>query len=194
MTFMNDTPDPELWYALQRLETNYWWEVDLNGGRNAYAFYVPDGLFAVGDNRFVGHDKLRAFYAWRARRGPTTTRHVISNLQASASNDGHARLLAALSVYRANGHPPVAGTYPPCLIADVSAECDRGDDGMWRYRSHVVRPIFVGSDIPLSLSIDTDILTQREQELIDHPARGDQAGPVAIGRSGREPHSTHEPS
>lgn len=168
MSFLHDTADPDLWYALHRLETNYWWEVDHNGGRNAFAFYLPDGVYAVGDNRFAGHDKLRAFYAWRARRGQMTTRHIINNLQVTSSGETQARLLAAMSVYRANGRPPVLGASPPCLIADVTSDCERAEDGTWRYRSHVVTPIFVGSDIPLSLSIDTDILTERERELVDH--------------------------
>jgi hypothetical protein len=170
MKLMDDTPDQALWYALYRLETSYWWEVDLNDGRNAYAFYLPDGLYAVGDNRFVGHDKLRAFYNWRARRGQMTARHIVSNFQVTASDDTHARLLAVLSLYRSNGRPPILGSYPPCLIADVTGDCERDEDGMWRYRSHVVRPIFVGSDIPLSLSIDTDILEERDRELADRPA------------------------
>jgi hypothetical protein len=51
---MPDTDDVVLWYALYRLITNYWFEVDFNGGGNGHDFYVPDGLFVVGDNRFQG--------------------------------------------------------------------------------------------------------------------------------------------
>jgi hypothetical protein len=86
----------------------------LNGGRNAHEFYLPDGLYVVGQNRFVGHDQIRAFYARRARRGPTTSRHLINNLQAFATDDHHARLVAALSVFRANGPPPVQRAPSPC--------------------------------------------------------------------------------
>ena len=43
MICMSDTSDAGLWYALNRLETNYWWDVDLNGGRNAHEFYLPMG-------------------------------------------------------------------------------------------------------------------------------------------------------
>src|SRR5262245_11331650 len=84
-----------------------WWDVDLNGGRNAHEFYLPDGLYVVGQNRFAGHDQIRAFYAWRARRESTTSRHLINNLQVFATDDHHARLVAALSLFRANGPPPV---------------------------------------------------------------------------------------
>jgi hypothetical protein len=161
MTCMSDAPDAGLWYALNRLETNYWWDVDLNGGRNAHEFYLADGLYAVGQNRFTGHDQIRAFYAWRARRGPTTSRHLINNLQVFATDDHHARLVAALSLFRANGRPPVQRATSPCLIADVISECVRGEDGTWRFRSHVVRPVFLGSDRPLSLSIDGQFLSKR---------------------------------
>jgi hypothetical protein len=161
MTCMNDSPDAGMWYALNRLETNYWWDVDLNGGRHAHEFYLPDGLYVVGKNRFAGHDKIRAFYAWRARRGPMTGRHLINNLQVFATDDRHARLVAALSLFRANGRPPVQGALSPCLIADVIGECVCGEDGTWRYRSHIVQPVFVGTDFPLSLSIDGQLLANR---------------------------------
>jgi hypothetical protein len=29
-----------------------------------------------------------------------------------------------------------------------------GDDQLWRFQSHVLRPIFVGSHLPASISID----------------------------------------
>ena len=46
------------------------------------------------------------------------------------------------------------------LVADLNADCMLGEDNTWRYQSHVVKPIFVGSDIPLSISIDTQILAE----------------------------------
>jgi hypothetical protein len=51
---MLDTDDLALWYALNRLMTNYWADVDGNGGGQAHEFYVPDALYAVGHNRFEG--------------------------------------------------------------------------------------------------------------------------------------------
>ena len=49
---MPDTDDLALWYALNRLMTNYWADVDGNGGSQAHEFYLPDALYAVGNNRF----------------------------------------------------------------------------------------------------------------------------------------------
>jgi hypothetical protein len=46
------------------------------------------------------------------------------------------------------------GKAAPAMIADFEAQCVLGDDRLWRFQSHVLRPIFVGSDVPISLSID----------------------------------------
>jgi hypothetical protein len=162
MALASDMADLGLWYVLNRLETSYWRDVDCNGGSQAHEFYVSDGLFAVGDNQFQGQQSIRAFYAWRQRRGLLTSRHLIYNLQVTSSDERHAGLIAILSLYRANGRPPIRGTKPPSLIADIKADCVRGEDGVWRYQSHYVLPLFVGSDIPLSLSIDTQILADIE--------------------------------
>ena len=36
------------WHELHDLEARYWYDVDLNGGRNAHEFFLPDGLMVVG--------------------------------------------------------------------------------------------------------------------------------------------------
>ena len=66
---MPDSDDLALWYALNQLMTNYWADVDHNGGSRAHEFYLPEALFAVGNNRFEGAEKIRAFYA-RRRQPP----------------------------------------------------------------------------------------------------------------------------
>jgi hypothetical protein len=59
-----------------------------------------------------------------------------------------------MSLYRADGRPPFQGVRPPALIADFEAQCVLGDDRLWRFQPHVLRPIFIGSDTPISMSID----------------------------------------
>ena len=157
---MLDTDDAALWYALYRLTTNYWFEVDFKGGGGAHDFYVSDGLFAVGDNRFEGHEKIRAYYAWRQGRGYTTSRHLVNNLQVFPADEYNVRQIGVLSLYRADGRPPFHGERPPMLIADIEADCVRGEDKVWRYQSHVLRPVFVGRDIPYSISIDPQFLAK----------------------------------
>src|SRR5262245_10518720 len=143
---MLDTDDLALWYALNRLMTNYWADVDSNGGAQADEFYLPDALYAVGNNRFEGKEKIRAFYARRRQRGRTTTRHLVDNLRVFREDARHARAVGVMSLYRADRNPPFQGARPPALIADFEAQCVMGDDRLWRFQSHVLRPIFVGSD------------------------------------------------
>jgi hypothetical protein len=59
-----------------------------------------------------------------------------------------------MSLYRADGRPPFQCTRPPAMIADFEARCVLSDNGRRRFQSHVLRPIFVGSDLPASISID----------------------------------------
>src|SRR5467141_1721770 len=153
-TQMLDTDDLALWYALNRLMTNYWADVDSNGGAQAHEFYLPDALYAVGNNRFEGEQKIRAFYARRRQRGRTTTRHLVDNLRVFREDARRARAVGVMSLYRADGNPPFQGARPPAMIADFEAQCVLGDDQLWRFQSHVLRPIFVGSDVPISLTID----------------------------------------
>jgi hypothetical protein len=151
---MQDTDDPALWYALNRLMTDYWADVDHNGGEEAHEFYLPGALYAVGNNRFEGAEKIRAFYARRRQQGSTTTRHLVGNLRVFAEDPRHVRVVGIMSLYRADGRPPIRGVRPPAMISDFEAQCVLADDQLWRFRSHVLRPIFVGSDLPASISID----------------------------------------
>src|SRR3984893_12834559 len=99
---MLDTDDLALWYALNRLMINYWAEVDSSGGTQAHEFYLPDALYAVGNNRFDGEEKIRAFYARRRQRGRTTTRHLVHNLRVFRDGARHARAVGVMSLYRAD--------------------------------------------------------------------------------------------
>ena len=103
---MLDTDDLALWYALNRLMTNYWADVDDDGGSRAHEFYLSDALYAVGNNRFEGEEKIRAFYARRRQRGTTTTRHLVGNLRVFRDDARHARTVGVMSLYRADGSPP----------------------------------------------------------------------------------------
>jgi hypothetical protein len=149
-----DIDEPALWYALNRLMTDYWDDVDRNGGKQAHEFYLPDALYAVGGNRFEGEEKIRAFYARRRQFGNTTTRHLVGNLRIFAEDAWHARAVGVMSLYRADGRAPIQGMRPPAMIADFEAVCVLAGDRPWRFRSHLLRPVFVSSDLPASISID----------------------------------------
>jgi len=151
---MLDTDDLALWYALNRLIANYWADVDLNGGSRAHEFYLPAALYAVGNNRFEGAEKIRAFYARRRQHSNTTTRHLVGNLQVFRDDARRARTVGMMTLYRADGRPPFERVRPPAMIADFEAQCVLGDERLWRLEMHILRPIFVSSDRPASISID----------------------------------------
>jgi hypothetical protein len=154
---MNDDDDLALWCALHRLMANYWAEVDENGGREAAKFYLPDGLYAIGNNRFEGQEKIAAFYE-RRRHGTVMTRHLVSNLRVFAEDAPQARATGMMSLYRADGRSPFQGARPPAMIADFEVRCVRGDDRRWRFRSHELRPFIIGSDLPASIVIKPQTL------------------------------------
>ena len=101
-----------LWYALNRLIAEYWADVDEERGRRAHEFYTPDGLYAIGNNRFEGRDKIRAFYT-RRQNGTVMTRHLVTNLRVFAEAAPHARMAGLMSLYRADGKSPFQGARPP---------------------------------------------------------------------------------
>src|SRR5580700_5643012 len=105
---MLEIDDVALWYALNQLMTNYWADVDHNGGSRAHEFYLPGALFAVGNNRFEGPEKIRAFYARRRKHGTTTTRHLVGNLRVLRDDECCVWSLGVMSLYRADGRPPLS--------------------------------------------------------------------------------------
>lgn len=143
--------DLALWCALNHLMASYWAEVDENGGRGAHEFYVPDGVYAIGNSRFEGREKIEAFYARRAH-GTAMTRHLLGNLRAF-DDPAQPRMLGTMSLYRADGRSPFQGARPPAMIADFEARCVLGDDRRWRFQSHVLQPFIVGNDLPASIMI-----------------------------------------
>lgn len=157
---MTAAADLILWHALYSLEARYWHAVDRNDGAHADAFYTDDGVFAVGENEFRGRERIRQFYAWRGRRGRgigsgvRTTRHLISNLWVEAAGDREAKAFGVISFYDGAGRPPVPESNPPIVIADLVNICVRDDEGAWRFKSHRLRPVFMGAEVPLSLAID----------------------------------------
>ena len=152
--------DLALWNALNRLVMDYWAEVDENGGQQAHQYYEPNGLYAIGNNRFEGAEKIAAFYA-RRRYGTVLTRHLVCNLRVFGEAERHARTTGLMSLYRADGMSPFQGARPPAMIADFEARCALGDDKLWRLQSHVLRPVFIGTDRPFSLMIDPERLRAR---------------------------------
>ena len=145
------TPEDEqaIWYRLLRLETDYWYDVDTNWGGNAHEFYVDDGIFDMGlDSKpHVGRAAIQHFYAWRKSRGVRTARHLIANFQVRARSSREAQSLCIMSLFAADG-APILPSNPAIMIADVVNECVCGADGIWRFRTRALKPVFMGGAAP----------------------------------------------
>ncbi len=101
----------------------------------------------LGSKLHAGRAAVQHFYAWRRARGARTARHVISNFQVRAKNARDATSLCIMSLYAADGEP-ILPSKPPIMIADVVSECVRGDDGVWRFRTRALKPVFTGGEAP----------------------------------------------
>jgi hypothetical protein len=150
---MADADDLALWCALNRFMAEYWAEVDEHAGQRAHEFYLPDGVYVIGNNRFEGRDKIAAFYERRGH-GSVMTRHLLANLRTIGDGPEEGRVLGLMSLYRADGKSPFQGARPPAMIADFEARCVRDPGGHWHFRSHVLRPFIVGNDLPASIMIN----------------------------------------
>jgi len=157
MVAIHEIAEFTIWHALFRLEARHWHDVDFNGGRTVHELYLSDGLLSVGANRFEGAEGVKRFYEWRRGRRETVTRHVMSNLIVLDREGPRARMGGLVTVYRARVGMTMGEGNTPALIADLTSDCMR-DDGAWRYASHVLDPVFIGNDLPPSLSIDPRFL------------------------------------
>lgn len=83
--------------------TDYWADVDDNGGRRAHEFCEPGGLCATGTNRFEGRETIAAFYD-RRRYATILTRHALSNVRVFAGDHPEARATGLMSLYRADAN------------------------------------------------------------------------------------------
>jgi hypothetical protein len=148
----SDKDELLLWYALHHLIMDYWAEVDDNGGQRAHEFYLADGLYVIGNNRFEGAEKIAAFYA-RRRHASVMTRHLVNNLRVLAGEERSSRIAGIMSLYRADGRSPFQGARPPAMIANFQARCVLGEDRRWRFQSHLLQPFIIGTDMPASIAI-----------------------------------------
>jgi hypothetical protein len=163
---MNTHDELLLWHALHRLEVTYWYDVDVNDGRTAHEFFIPDGVKMVGHNRFEGREQIRAFYQWRARQSPTeavrklgisgvrAVRHLITNLNVVSSGERRATVLGIVIFY---GGQSKYLSNPP-MVADLINECVLDEDNVWRFKSHTLRPVFMSKVTPPEMQIDPNFL------------------------------------
>jgi hypothetical protein len=136
----------ELWHLLHNLEVRHWYDVNLNGGQTVHELYAEDGILAVGASRHSSRTAIREFYIARAKRGVRTARHVVMIFQIlPGENKTSATAAGIVSLYAGDQAPPLE-SLPAVLMADMTNTYVLESDGLWRYQSHILRPVFLGSD------------------------------------------------
>jgi len=136
----------ELWHTLHQLELRHWYDVNLNGGQTVHELYAADGRFIVGRQERHNREEIRIFYEARRKRGVRTARHLVSNFLLLPGGDDRRASAVGLICLHAGDQPPLLPSKPPILIADLASEFVKEEDGIWRFSSHILRPVFVGDD------------------------------------------------
>ncbi len=128
--------------ALEALAVEYWHEVDVNGGREAHAFYTEDAIFTTSLKSRRGRDEIRAFYTARTARGPRLSLHVVQNFRVVLDTPLVARCDYVMSLYAADGEA-VLPSRPAIMIARTTERAVRErEDGPWLYAERTLTPLF----------------------------------------------------
>lgn len=108
--------------GIQTLYSRYCFGIDGNDPDLLADCFEPDGVFAVGEREFAGHDAIRAI----ASRGGGRPRHHYLNLWVKeVDGDEGASTSYFLVVDLASGATAGYGHYDD--------QVRRGDDGVWRF-------------------------------------------------------------
>ena len=143
-----------IWFELNQLEIRHWQDVNHNNGKDVHHLYTIDGIFAVGPQVRNGQNEIKSFYENRAKRGIRTTRHLISNFQVEANSEANLYKSRAIISLYAGDDIPILKSNPAILLGDVESLCIL-DNKKWKFKSHVITPIFVGEDTFVNEALNT---------------------------------------
>jgi hypothetical protein len=129
---------------IERLNVDYWFDVDRHEGLHAHDFYEEDGVFTTSIRSRTGREAIAAFYRGRQDGRVRTARHVIANLRVQVRDADNASADWILLLHAADG-APVLPSEPAIMIADVHDVCRRDASGRWLYVSRTITPIFKSS-------------------------------------------------
>lgn len=133
--------------ALQQLVADYFAELDTTFGVNSAQFYTEDGIVAIGNMSFRGHEAMRAFYTDLAEQnGLRTTRHCFTNLRIAFESDTQATVAVLVIEFSGPGAPPLLDAANPTIVSDARLRCRLEGDGQWRISELTGQALFAGND------------------------------------------------
>ena len=109
--------------------SEYWHEIDFNGGADASSYYVPEAEFHGQFASYIGAAKIQQFYDWRRAQGPRLSVHSFTNFRARFTGPDSAEATNFLFLYAANGVKPLP-THAPVTISLATDRFIR-KDGRW---------------------------------------------------------------
>ena len=140
-------------FQLEQMLYDYIEELDLNGSKNAGAFFTEDGAFVTPGGSFVGPAAIQAFYDKRnenvakyQKDGQRTSRHTFLNVRCHIHDADHATLFFTNVNYAAEGPAPATGLQGPSAVADCSMKYRRQSDGNWLFTEFRPSQALLGED------------------------------------------------
>ena len=109
--------------------SEYWHEIDFNGGAEAAQYYVPEAEFHGQFASYIGADKIQQFYDWRRNQGPRLSVHSFTNFRAWFTGADSAEATNFLFLYAANGVKPLPSHIP--VTISLATDRYRLVDGRW---------------------------------------------------------------
>lgn len=110
--------------------SEYWNEIDVNGGGNAHSYYTEDAEFHGQSASYLGKAKIQQFYDWRVAQGPRLSVHSFTNFRAWFTGADTAEATNYLCLYAANG-VRILPTHAPITISLATDRYKRAADGRW---------------------------------------------------------------
>ena len=122
------------------LNARFAWLIDHQDGDGVAELFTQDGIYGFGEKQAIGRDQINGFYQMRKNRGLRQSRHLFSNPVVLNQSENSISACCVLTLFAFDGEGPHPADIH--LIADYQDEFVRDDQGIWRYESRVIQPIF----------------------------------------------------
>lgn len=133
------TPGAAVRAAIEQLNAQYAWSLDLKRYEELREVFTPDVRYVSGDNERIGIDAVIDSFA--KRTGARTTRHGWSSLVLTEVNSRTVSGRSCWFSYAHNSAPPIVGT-PVYMVADFLDTYVLDDTDRWRIAERRIVPVF----------------------------------------------------
>ncbi|MBY6364606.1 YybH family protein [Rhodococcoides corynebacterioides] len=115
--------------------------IDHREGHGVEELFTEDGEYVLFGHPVAGRDAIRALYEHRRSRGPRTSRHLFGNIRLGPlDEDGTVRVTSVLTLYAADGLPPLP--VPPTMIANYDDVLRSDEQGVLRFQRREMTVLF----------------------------------------------------